>query len=435
MTLADRTIRAFVVFRLGFNTRFYYPLLAVLFVDYGLTLEQYTLLNVVWAAAIVGFEVPSGALADVWGRRRLIQAAAGLMVVEMGLLAFAPVGGSSWLFPLMMLNRFLSGTAEAFASGADEALAYDALKEEGREKEWPRVLERLGRWQSIGFFLAMLAGAAMYDPRTWNQAAAWLGMHQEFTRAFTIRLPGLATLGMALVAGTAALRLREPAMQTRDEKHLGTWGQVFETGRWILRTPAVFSIILVGLCLDSVVRLMLTFGSTYYRWIALPDYSFGLLGAGFAVVSFALLPVARGLVENRSVRFNFGVTIALVLVGLIGSALGWKYWGFLFALVLGGAMTLVGFFLSHYLHQWTDSKRRATVLSFKGLAFNLAYGTAGLGFAGLLRIQGPETNQSQNLDQFGRALHWLPWAFVGALLLVFLFIGRDLRQPKAGRAP
>ena len=70
------------------------------------------------------------------------------MVVEMALFAFAPRGYPTLLFAIFLLNRVLSGAAEASASGADEALAYDSLVCEGRDEEWPRVLERLMRWQS-----------------------------------------------------------------------------------------------------------------------------------------------------------------------------------------------------------------------------------------------------------------------------------------------
>ena len=61
-------IRLFMAFRVLFNARFYYPVFTVLFLDYGLTLEQFALLNTVWAMTIVLAEVPSGALADVFGR-------------------------------------------------------------------------------------------------------------------------------------------------------------------------------------------------------------------------------------------------------------------------------------------------------------------------------------------------------------------------------
>jgi len=74
-------IPRFLAFRVLFNARFYYPVLGVLFIDLGLTVPQYALLNVVWAITIVALEVPSGALADVIGRRRMVVAAAALMVI------------------------------------------------------------------------------------------------------------------------------------------------------------------------------------------------------------------------------------------------------------------------------------------------------------------------------------------------------------------
>jgi MFS family permease len=71
---ANRNWRRFVLFRVLFNSRFYYPGLAVLFL--GLSATQYTLLNFSWAVAIVCMGLPAGALADRIGRRPLVIAAA-----------------------------------------------------------------------------------------------------------------------------------------------------------------------------------------------------------------------------------------------------------------------------------------------------------------------------------------------------------------------
>ena len=79
-------IRRFIAFRIFFNARFYYPIFTILFLDFGLTLEQFAILNTAWAATIVLLEVPSGALADTLGRRNLVIASAGIMIVEMAIL-------------------------------------------------------------------------------------------------------------------------------------------------------------------------------------------------------------------------------------------------------------------------------------------------------------------------------------------------------------
>ena len=63
--LQIKNIRLFIAFRVFFNARFYYPVFTIIFLDYGLTIEQFSILNTVWAVTIVCSEVPSGALADL----------------------------------------------------------------------------------------------------------------------------------------------------------------------------------------------------------------------------------------------------------------------------------------------------------------------------------------------------------------------------------
>ena len=167
-------IRLFVVFRVLFNARFYYPVFTILFLDFGLSLEQFALLNTVWAFTIVLAEVPSGALADLLGRRLLLVTTSLLMIAEMSLIAFVPLGNPQVVFWAFLANRVLSGLAEAMASGADEALAYDTLVAHGLAGEWPKVLEVQMRAQNVGYIFAMTLGAVVYDPGVVNRVLGWL---------------------------------------------------------------------------------------------------------------------------------------------------------------------------------------------------------------------------------------------------------------------
>ena len=76
---------------------------------------------------------------------------------------------------------------------------------------------------------------------------------------------------------------------------------VLEAGAWIARTPLALFVIVGGLLIDSVIRLFLTFGSTYYRLIGLPEASYGLIGAGLAGLGMLVSPLARRLVASGSV--------------------------------------------------------------------------------------------------------------------------------------
>ena len=378
-------IRLFLAFRVFFHARFYYPIFTILFRDFGLTLEQFAILNAVWAATIVCAEVPSGALADRWGRRKLVYIAGVLMVLEMALLCFTPQGASPALFWIFLVNRVLSGAAEAAASGADEALAYDSLVERGMADAWPRVLVGLMRLQSLAFVVAMSLGAAIYDPALVGRVGAWFGWAREWTQADTLHLPLFLNLLTAILALLAARAMREPPLETTPstgETPANAWRQTLQTGAWILRSPLPFVLIFAGVLYDSIVRLFATLTSEYYRLIDIPEAWYGVIGSVVALLGLLLPWVAHRMVERFSMGTNALLLAAWITVSLFGLSLAIPHTGLVFAATAMVSMQFIGFFLSHYLNRVVDSRRRATVLSFKGLSNNLAYGGLSLIYGG-----------------------------------------------------
>lgn len=391
---ADRNWRRFVLFRVLFNSRFYYPVLAVLFLDLGLSPTQYTLLNFAWAIAIVITDVPAGVLADRMGRKPLIVTATFCMVGEMVLLMLAPRNGGVALFLCCLANRLLSGMAEGMASGADEALVFDSLAERNRSSEWPKVLDQVMRWQSVGMVIAMLVGGASYDPAFMNRAAGAIGLTTHLDQGVTLRFPIYLNLVTAFAALVVVLGFREPAVREahaapveadQPESCAGALELVWSAGRWIWKTPVALFIIVGGFLLDSVVRLFLTFSSSYFRIISLPEASYGLIGAGLGALGLVVSPIARRMVTSNSLIRNYVIVAAITLAALAGVACRWQIWGVIYMVPLGATMTVLGFMVSYYLNALVDSRQRATVLSFKGLAFNLGYGFISLLFAGVLR--------------------------------------------------
>lgn len=417
----DRNVRWFIVFRVFFNARFYYPVMAILFLDLGLSLSQFALLNVAWAATSVLLEVPSGALADLVGRKRLVVFAAVLMVIEMGVFSFTPATNLTLLFWLFMLNRVISGAAEACASGADEALVYDSLKSVGREGEWPRVLERLARWQSGGFFFAMILGAVVYDPTLVTKVLHFFGSSLVFTAKETVRWPVYLTLGTSFVTLFATLRLHESPRENAGKVSAAAAARgVLETGRWILASPLALFVIAATICNDSFIRLFLTISSQYYRLIELPTASLGFIGSGFALLGYLAPVIAKKLIANGKPAKSFGIISVFTVAGLSGLTFVIPYLGLLFPLILGTAMSVMNFLTSYYLNQAADPARRATILSFRGLSTNLAYGSMGLLFAGLLRALKTTQPAASEDALFIAALAWLPWIFVAIAIGVFL---------------
>lgn len=433
-------IRMFIAFRVLFNARFYYPVFTILFLDYGLSLEQFALLNTIWAFTIVFAEVPSGALADLLGRKRLLVATSLLMIAEMALIAFVPIGRPSLVFWAFCLNRVLSGLAEAMASGADEALAYDTLVEHGQAREWPKVLEVQMRAQNVGYMFAMTLGAVVYDPGTIGRLFAWLGFPGTVSQQMSMRFPIYLTLLFALLALTATLRMRDPLAHPGHPADAGTtWAVlrlVLQAGGWILRTPLALAVILFAMTFDHVLRMIVTLTSQYYRLIDLPEASFGLIGSAVAVIGLFVPRLARKMSEWFSPGANALILSGYSLFMLLLLALFIPYLGLLPMMGVFIGLMLTSFFTSHYLNEITRSRQRATVLSFKGLAFNAAYGFIGLVFAAMIghfkqtQLQlHPGWAEPQVADQaFRSALGCLPWYLALGLILVSLICLPRLRK-------
>lgn len=437
MSLRHPNVRRFIAFRIFFNARFYYPVFTILFLDFGLTLEQFAILNAVWAASIVLLEVPSGALADTIGRRNLVIASAVIMIVEMALLCLAPIGQMPIVFYLFLINRILSGAAEASASGADEALAYDTLKDLGLEKSWGRVLETQMRLQSIAFIVAMSLGALLYDADRLNQIFAALSFDLELSQEAAMRIPLVMTLLLGVGALITALGLKEPdsekiaRREARQENSIDTLKQAFaktlDTGKWILNNPIAMMIILSGFLVDHIARMILTLNSEYYRRIDLPEASFGIISAGFGLMGLFTPKLGRWLSENRSKTFNYCAISATTFLGLLGMSYFIPFWGVAPMILIYGSIGLAGFLVSTYLNAETPSGNRATALSFKGLSYNLAYGGIGLMYSllvyNLRHSEAFQSIHSENVEAelFKSALNYFPTYFVVAFVAVLLF--------------
>ena len=427
--IAEGNLKRFICFRMFFNARFYYPVYALLFLEHGLSWEEFGILNGIWAITIICLEVPSGALADTVGRKKLIVFAAFCMLVEMGTLLLAPMNGGSLVFTLFALNRIVSGVAEAAVSGADEALAFDSLKDAGREKEWGQALEKAQRFTSLAFFFAMMTGSAFYDASFINSMLHWGGINFEFSSQALVKAPILLTLLSSFVVIFSAVgmkdNLKKPEGSTMANMRVAFNKTVLAVG-WIWKSALPFGILLACMALDNVIRQFLTIASAYWSAIDLPLATFGLVASGMSLMGFFIPRLARILADRLLPSTNFILLSAVLLIGLLGLAKAIPIWGIFPAALLYAVMQCMNYLASRYLNENAPSDKRATVLSFRGLSTNLAYGGASLLYSALIawiKLGGElGATKGDRLEElaFLASLQWFPAYFAVTVVAVIL---------------
>ena len=103
----------------------------------GLSLAQASLVDVMFFVAAAFGEVPTGIVADRFGRKTSLIAGAALLSVGILGWTFAPT------LPLIMLSYFGMGVGYTFLSGAEDALFYESVQLAGRD-DYTRLVGRAG---------------------------------------------------------------------------------------------------------------------------------------------------------------------------------------------------------------------------------------------------------------------------------------------------
>ncbi len=299
------------------------------------------LLQGIFAFTMVLWEVPSGYLADRWGRRRCLALGDTLYVIAM--LIF--VMGHS--FAPFFIAQMFSATSHGFVSGADSALLYDSLKARGREEEYQKLESRgvfRGRMgEAVGSLLA--SGFLFLSAPRWAFAA---------NAARAVMLLGLS------------LRLVEtPLEKTQATHHLERFREAWRTAfvdhpvvRWVILLTAVIT----GASIAAawlVQTLFLEHLPHHQGWLPLLLLASYLAGGVFTATLSPRVP------PHRSLTYLLGV-IAFVIVihlsmGMVASA-----WVLLGAILLQLTWTCVPV-IRREIHDRIPSAHRATTMSWLSL--------------------------------------------------------------------
>lgn len=347
------------LFRFLISLQFFGGVLMPFFTDWGgLNFTQTLVLQSWFMIWVFALEIPTGTIADVFGRKASLQL--GLVANIGGVLAYSFIPN----FYIFMFAEFLWALASALFSGADEALLYDSLKEAGEEKESKKILGHYYSFGLAGFTIAAPIGGLI---------AATLGLR------YTMLLVAVPFSLAFLVA----LTFKEPKKVHEDEsvKFLQTLlSGVKQLGHnRILRLLAFDSVVIRSLASKVI-------------WVYQPvlldrGLAIGLLGVVHACMSGIQIPVlnAFGHLERltgskkRYLIFSALIPgIAFVLIGLFKSLVVTIP---LLVVITGLGLTRHVLF-NNYMHKYIQSSQRATVMStiemLQRLASGLLYPLVGL---------------------------------------------------------
>ncbi|MCG9129363.1 MFS transporter [Candidatus Poribacteria bacterium] len=137
------------------NQRYYDPFLILAFREKGLSFFQIGILIGFREVCTNIFEIPSGALADLYGRRRAMILSFCAYIASFATFAVS----ESYL--LLFGGMFFFGIGDAFRSGTHKAMIFDWLSLMGRSDEKTKIYGYTRSWSQMGSALSVLIAAAL----------------------------------------------------------------------------------------------------------------------------------------------------------------------------------------------------------------------------------------------------------------------------------
>ncbi len=136
------------------NQRYFEPFFMLALLSHGLSFFEIGLLVAARSLTLNLLEIPSGAIADHWGRRSSMIGSFSAYIASFLLFAFASHLG------LLVLAMVLYGVGDSFRTGTHKAMIFQWLKNQGREAERTQVYGITRGWSQYGSASSALIAAA-----------------------------------------------------------------------------------------------------------------------------------------------------------------------------------------------------------------------------------------------------------------------------------
>lgn len=321
------------------------PIIVLFYQENGLGLKDIFLLKSVYSIVSVSLDIPTGYLADSWGRRNCLFT--GCIIAFGGFICYS----FSYTFAAFLLAEVLLGIGQSLVSGADSALLYDTMLHYDREEDY---LKYEGKVTMVGNF---------------SEASA--GILGGLLAACSLRLPFYCQIGVAFIGIPAALSLSEYTVRRKIVHPLSNILNIIKYSL-ITNKKLCYDIMFSGI-IGASTLLMAWFVQPILMQIDLPTTLYGVV--------WTVLNLTVGISALYSDRLNswFGEnrTYAMILVFIVGGYLAISlhfssfslFLLFFFYIIRGFATPI----LKGYINRQTFSEMRATVLSIRNFVIRLIF--------------------------------------------------------------
>jgi len=329
----------------------YMPIIGLYYTENGLSSFELLTIQAAYSIASGVFEIPSGYMADVVGRRRTL--IIGSWMGAVGFLIYV-VSPGFWYF---LIAEVIMGVGQSFISGSDSAMLYDSLQHSSREEKY---LKFEGRLTSIGgfaeTFAAMLGG--------------YIAISVSLSAVYIVQV------GIAALAIPASIMLVEPERAKLVKRK--RFNQIVSLSKYAIFTNKKLSnAILMSSVIGTATLTMAWTLQAYIVYVSLNEKEATTLWVALNLTVACVSLIAAWLLRKIGLKpLLLSMIIVIPTTYIIMGAFPYAVlipFLFVFYIVRGYATPV----LKDIIQEQCESDIRATVLSLRGQLIRLSFGVLG----------------------------------------------------------
>jgi MFS family permease len=341
--------------------RFFYNLIPAYVIERlfweqrGMTIQMVVYTEIIFAITVVLLEVPTGIIADKWGRKKMIVLSTLLECFMFLILVFAT---EFWHFAAAI---FLAGIARSASSGSENAMLYDSLLQNGQEQAFEKYLGRLNVCDFTAAIIAALCGSLL---------ASRYGFELNYWISFV----------SMLVSVCVSLMLVETAVKSKSDESTEIKEHIKASVRFFRKHPGVYLVVLSGMVTGAALSFIDEFWQLYLNRLEIPVLYSGLFSAAIMIVRLPGNIIAYVIKSRFRYRTILSGVTAIFAVGFIYISVIKDYTSLVAIFLICLLSGIIEPITTGYLHHRINSSMRATIDSFQSLGLNVVLIITGLGF-------------------------------------------------------
>jgi MFS family permease len=311
----------------------------------GMSLTQLGLLETIFHITSFFMEVPTGAVADIFGRK--ISRICGRVLSLISVIILLAADSFLW-FAISFVFTALSYNLE---SGAGDALLYDSLKEIGEEDKYMKISGNKEVFYQVAGIISFLVGGYMAT--------------KSYGIAFTL------TIIVAALALLQSFSFNEPSISRKRE--MEKKGNVFvnqikESISVVRKNPRIGALIVFTEIILTFCTCIFYYLQNFLKGNGYNEAAIGVIYAAAYLVSALTAPQVHK-IEKVIKEQGILLVVPLVTVACLwGIALSTYH--FIFFIVLMITEEIVYVAMNDYINKMIPSENRATILSFASMVFS-----------------------------------------------------------------